>query len=106
MALGVLFIFYLVLISVAVILQFLLYKSKYKSSNGIFIINMLFVIFLTYLAYTALPTNYTIQKSIAIFWASFAVLAVVLKLITGKSSVVSRVILSLSIIGSFLQLYF
>ncbi len=106
MALGVLFVFYLILISVAVILQFLLYKSKYKSSNGIFIINMLFVILLAYIAYTALPENYTIQKSIAIFWASFAVLAVVLKLITGKSSVVSRVILSLSIIGSFLQLYF
>ena len=106
MALGVLMIFYLVLIIIAAIIQFLLYKSKYKSKNSIFFINMLFVIFLAYIAYTALPTNYTVQKSIAILWASIAVIAVVLKLITGKSSVVSKVMLSLAIVGSFLQLYF
>lgn len=105
MALGVLMIFYIVLTVIGLIIQFLLYKGKRKTNNSIFIINMLFAIFLSYISYTALPTNYTGQKLIAIVWSVIAILAVLLKLTTNKPSTLSKLMLSLSIIGNILLIY-
>lgn len=62
MALGVLQVLIIILIIAAVISQILLYRRKSTSGNSIFIINMLFGILLSYMVFSALPTNYTGQE--------------------------------------------
>ena len=99
-------IFYIVLAVIGLIVQFILYKGKRKTNNSIFVINMLFTIFLSYISYTALPTNYTGPKMIAIIWSIIAILAVLLKLTTNKPSTLSKLMLSLSIAGNLLLLYY
>lgn len=105
MALGILRLLYIVMLVIVLVIQSLLYKNKDETSNNIFIVNMLFAILLSYLAYTSLPTNFTGQRILAIALGIISVLAVVLKLNTEKNIIVSKVILSISIVGSFLLLF-
>lgn len=104
MALGVLEILFIILIITAATTQILLYRRKSGSGNSIFIINMLLGILVSYLAFTALSTSYTGQRVLAITWGFIAVLAVVLKLTNQKLITVSKVLLSISIIGGLVQL--
>ncbi|MCZ2260501.1 hypothetical protein [Sporosarcina sp. G11-34] len=104
MALGFLQVLIIILIIAAVISQKLLYKPKNASGNSIFIINMLFGILLSYIAFTAIPTNYTGKRVLAIGWGVVAVLAVILKLTNQKLITLSRVLLSIAIIGSLAQI--
>ncbi|MDT2768201.1 hypothetical protein P7G58_04900 [Globicatella sulfidifaciens] len=104
MALGILGILNIVLITVAVIIQALLYKNKNESKNNIFIINMLLGILLSWIVYTSLPTNFTEQRILAISLGLISVSAVVVKLKTEKFIVASKVMLSISIVGGLFQL--
>jgi len=104
MALGVLKVLIIILIIAAVISQILLYRRKSTSANSIFIVNMLFGILLSYMVFSALPTNFTGQRVLAIVWGVIAVLAVVLKLTNQKLITVSRVLLTIAIIGGLVQL--
>ena len=105
MALGILSIFFGVLVVVAIVLQFLLYKNKEgsKSNNIIFIINMIFVIFLSYIAYTALPINFTGQKIIALVWSIIAIIGIIVKLKTKQAEMVSKLILTVATVGALVQ---
>lgn len=105
MALGVLMIFYVVLIGIAAVLQFFLYRNKDKSKNIIFIINMLFGLFLSYLVYSSLPMNYTGQKILAIALGAISVLALALKLKDEKYILISKIMFSVSIVGGLLKLF-
>lgn len=102
MALGILMIFFIFLIFSAITIQILLYIQKNESKNAIFIINMLFGVFLSFLAFTALPMNYTEQRVIAIAWGVIAVLAMVVKF---KNTTASKVMFSIAIVGSLVQLF-
>lgn len=104
MVLGILKILFIILILAAIITQILLYRRKSRFGNSIFIINMLLGIILSYLAFTALPTNFTGQRIIAIAWGVIAVLAVVLKLTNEKLITASKILLSIAIIGGLVQL--
>ncbi|MFD1928314.1 hypothetical protein ACFSFY_09600 [Sporosarcina siberiensis] len=104
MALGILEILFIILIITAVITLVLLHRRKGGSGNSIFIINMLLGIFVSYLAFTALPTSYTGQRVLATAWGLIAVLAVVLKLTNQKLITVSKVLLTIAIIGGLAQL--
>lgn len=106
MGLGILKILFIVLIVTAFITQILLYRRKSGSGISLFIINMFLGILLSYLAFTALPTNYTSQRGIAIAWGVLAVLAVVLKLTTNRFIMASKILLSIAIIGGLVQLIF
>lgn len=103
MALGILVIVNIVSIVIAIGFQILLYKTK--SSNSIFIINMLFSLLLSYLAFTAMPTNFTVQRTIAILMGVIAVLAIVMKFRSEKLVLFSKVILSISIVVNFVLLF-
>lgn len=103
MALGILVIVNIVSIVIAIGFQILLYKTK--SSNSIFIINMLFSLLLSYLAFTAMPTNFTVQRTIAILMGVIAVLAIVMKFRSEKLVLFSKVILSISIVVNFMLLF-
>ncbi|NMA48288.1 MAG: hypothetical protein GX947_00720 [Tissierellia bacterium] len=84
MALGILKIIYIVLIAVAVLIQALLYINKNKSNNTIFIINMLLGMILAFIAFTSMPTNFTVQRILAIIFGVIAALAIVVKSKTKK----------------------
>ena len=103
MALGTLMIINIVLVIVAVGLQVLLYKNK--ATNTIFIINMLFGILLAYMAYTSFPTNYNMERIVAIVLGIAPILGVILKINNEKNSVMGKVMISLSIFGSILLMF-
>lgn len=104
MALGILQILFIIVLIAAVLTQVFLYRRKSGTGNGIFILNMLVGILLAYLAFTALPANYTGQKVLAIAWGVIAVVAVVLKMTNEKLVTISKVLLSIAIIGGLVQL--
>ncbi|WP_210469940.1 hypothetical protein [Sporosarcina sp. 6E9] len=104
MALGVLSIGFIILLITAIIIQILLYRRKSETGNSIFIINMLLGILLAYLAFTALPTNDTGQRALAIVWGVLAVFAVVLKLTIPKFMTKSKILLSIAIIVGLVKL--
>ena len=105
MALGLLKVLYIVLVVIAVIIQLLLYRNKNELKNGVFIINMLFGIILSYMIFSSLPTNFTNQRILAIVWGLIATTAVILKLKSEKLIMASKIMLSVSIIGGFFQLF-
>lgn len=105
MALGLLLVLFTVLAILAVFIQILLYKRGTASNNGIFIVNMVFVFIISYLVYTALPMNYTGLKMLAIAWSVMALIAVVLKVINNNFMMISKVLLTIAVVGSLIQLF-
>ena len=104
MALGILAIIYVVIIIFTIAIQFLLYKNNGKSMNSIFIMNVALGIILAVIAYTSLPTNYTGQRILSITLGVLAILAVFVKL-KNTNLLTSKIILSVSVIGGFIQLF-
>ncbi len=102
MALGILLILYVVIITCALIIQVSLYKSKNTSSTLLFIINLLFSLFLSYLAFTSLPTNYTGQRTVIVLFAVLSIVAVLLNVWNNKFALASKVMLSIAIIVNLL----
>ncbi len=105
MALGILFIVFIVLAVTAVFIQILLYRRGNETTNVIFIINMLLGVLLAYLAFSALPTNFTGQRTVAIVWGVLAVAGMALKLATNKFIMLSKILLTVAIVGSLVQLF-
>lgn len=105
MALGILSIIYITLIISAVIFQFLLYKEKSESKNSLFIMNMLFILLLVFIAFTSLPSNFIGQKILAITWGILSVMAVIVRVHAKQFSFASKVMLSVAMIGGFAQLF-
>lgn len=104
MALGILMIIFIVLIIVAVILQILLYVQKDNTKISIYIANTLLGIIISIITFTALPSNFTAQKSLALIWLSLAVLAIIFKLANRKFAMLSKIMLSIAVFGSLVQL--
>lgn len=104
MALGYLKIFFIVMIITAVVLQILLYSSNNKSNNLVFILNMLLGVFISFMVYTALPSNASGQKLAAASWGLMAILAFIIRLTTNKSSIISKVVITVAILGGLGQL--
>lgn len=104
MALGALVILDLVLIILAIVFQILLYKIW--SNNGIFMINMIFSLALAFFAFSAFPTNYVFQKTLAIIVGVIAIVAVVVKFSNDKFLMLSKVILSITMITSLILLLY
>lgn len=107
MALGILAIIYVVIAVLAIGMQIFLYKDKEgKYTNTLFIVNMLFGVFLSFIAYTSLPSNYTEQKIIAIIFGIVAVVAFLVKLNIRKPAaiIISKLLLTISIVGGIIQL--
>lgn len=101
MALGTLGIIFVVLIVLAILLQVLLYKS---SSKIVFLLNVLLSLLLSALAFTALPSNYTGERVVAIFWAVLAIIALIVNLKVKESSSTGKLLLTVSILGGLAQL--
>lgn len=106
MALGFLVLFYVIIILITALAQTFLYMGQYKDKIIIFTANMLLALALSYLAFSSQPTNLTSQRVIALMWGVLAILGMVLKLTSkDKKSLISKILLSLSLVGSLIQLF-
>ena len=107
MALAILSIIYRVIIILVLVTQVLLYRSKDNSKNNnlIFGINLLMGLILAFLVYTSLPSNFIVQKALAIIFAIIAVLAVIVKQKSRQALITSKVMLTISVIGSSILLF-
>lgn len=100
---GELLIIFIGVIIAAVVLQFLLYKDK-LGNNTIFILNIVLVLVVSFITYTALPSNYNTQRIIAIAWSAVALLALTLKSRSKESLATSKILLTIAVLGSILQM--
>lgn len=106
MALATLFLLNTALIIIAVVLQYYLYVSRPGAKNSfmIFMINVIFAILLSGLAFTSLPSNYLGLRSIGAIWGSLAIIALVLKLVNKRFTMTSKILLTVAIVGGLIQL--
>lgn len=103
MALGVLGILFWVLALSVVVAQFLLYKNT--NSNGAFIFNVILGIVLSYLIFTSLAENLVTQKYISLVWGALAIVSMILKTINIKNINISKIMLTVSVIGGLVHLF-
>ena len=96
----------IVLIITAVVIQILLYKIKdnSKAENLIFYMNILFGLILMFMAYSSQPNNYIVQKILVAVWGLLAALSVILKFKASESTTIGKVMITIAIVGSFVQL--
>lgn len=106
MALGILAILYLVIIIAVLGFQILLYKPNTKEENKVvyFGLNIILVFVLSYIVYSALPSNYTIQKVLPLLWTGLAVIAFMIKINTHKATMLAKILLTLGLAGNLVQL--
>lgn len=105
MALGTLSIIYGALVIIAVILQALLYKGGRGSKTTIYVANMIFALLVNWIAFSALAINFTGLRALALIVGAISVLALVIKVKSDKLSLVSKILLSLSVVGGLVQLF-
>ncbi len=104
MALGILEIIYVVLGISAVAFQYLLYKEKDVANINVYIINVALGLILAYMAFTALPANFTARRTLAIALGVLAIIALLIKDRTKDNSLISKTLLTIAIVGSMIQL--
>lgn len=106
MALGILEIIFTVLIIMAATGQFLLYRNGgSRISNSIILIwNTVLGIIISYLVYTSLPSNYTVQKVLALVWGITAIVAFILELRNKETLILSKIMLTVSVVGGIIHL--
>ena len=101
---GELAIIFAVLIGLALVLQFLLYKGGKGNNNTIFLLNLALVVIIGLINYSSQPSNYVLQKVISIAWIVLGALAFFLKS-KGKESVgTSKILLTIALIGGIIQM--
>lgn len=105
MALGILSIIYGIIILTALIVQVLLYKVKNNRQSTIIIINGIVVFVIFFFIYTSLPTNFILEKIISFIWPIMALVGFFMGLKFNKYKRIRQVLLSISIIGSLVQLF-
>lgn len=100
MALGVLLIINILIVLGVIIAQFFLYKDR--SSMKFFMINLALGILLSFLVFTSLPTNYTIQKMLAVILGVLPLVGLYLKT-QDINDLLARALLSVAIFGNLIQ---
>lgn len=101
MALGLLGILFGVLLVLALILQLLLYK---RDDKNIFLLNVIFGLIVSYLAFTGLATNFSGRRMLALFWGLLAILAMALRRKETLPLIGGKRVLTLAIVGGLIQL--
>lgn len=102
MALFILALMYLTIVIVTITLQVLLYKKNLNKT--IFILNVLFSLSLSALAFTSFPLNFTIHRSLAVAFGVLTMFSIFVKL---KSThlLASKWILTIAILGNLILLF-
>lgn len=106
MALAYLSMIYVALGILAIIFQVLLYKGiKSKNSHFVFMANVLLSLVLAFIAYSSLPSNFTMQRVIAVITGLIAISAIGIRLKTKENFIISKLMLTISIIAGLIQIY-
>ena len=105
MALGVLGIIAVVTMIAGLALQILLYIGKYRNNSLIFILNVVLALIVAYMSFTALASNFIAQKVLAVGLGILSLLAAVLRVQTTGSHMMSKIMLSISVVGGIIQLF-
>lgn len=107
MALAILGIIFIVLAVIAIASQILLYTTLFQKENSHWpiILNTSLSIIVAFLAFSSLPSNYIGQKILTLVWGVLAILAFLLQLKDSKFTMISKVMLTISIIGGLFQLF-
>lgn len=98
----VLIIIYSVLAILAAGAQFLLYKRGTKTKY--LIINMLISSVLAFIAFSSFPSNYVIRKLMAIIFGLIGASSLFIKATTDQS-LIPKIMLTFSIVASFILLF-
>lgn len=108
MALGSLNILFMVLGALSIIGIIMIYIKKGNdiTGNGIFSAVSLLGLIISWFVYTSLPSNYIGGQIIAIGWGILALIAAITKFTLKDRGNIARVILSISIFGGLINLFF
>lgn len=91
------------IIIATVILQILLYSNK-KDTNKIFILNFVLLLVISFITFTGLPSNYTMQRIIAVAWSALGVIALLLKSKGANAIGTSKILLTIAMVGGLIQM--
>lgn len=108
MALGLMGILFMALGGLALVSVILLFlnNGKYADNNGLFIAIVVFSLVVAWLTFSSQPSNYIFQKIIAALWGIMALVSLALKHNMKDNTMIARVLLCISILGSIIQLFF
>lgn len=99
----VLLMIFTAIIIATVILQLLLYSNK-KDTNKIFILNFVLLLVISFITFTGLPSNYTMQRIIAVAWSALGVIALLLKSKGANAIGTSKILLTIAMVGGLIQM--
>lgn len=106
MALGSLFIVFVVMTVLAIISTVLLFKVKSSNVSDVILVLMTaYSILLAYLGANAEPTNFVVQQVIHWVIGFVAVAGTGVRFVTKKQSMISKVLVTLSVIGGLYTLF-
>lgn len=107
MALGYLTIFYIAITLISILGILFLYLSKnQKTKDKIFYALVIWSVLVTFFNVTALPSNFLIQRILAIVIGLIAMIGFILKIKTPKNTHISYFLVSLSVILSIIDIFF
>ena len=101
---GLLIIFVSIFI-IGFILQFLLFQTRNSRKNHhiIMTVSLIFVLIVSYIAFTSQPENYTTKRMIATLWPALAIIAVFLDF-RKENNRLPDTVMTLSMLGAIAQM--
>lgn len=84
--------------------QFFLYKNP--TDNKMFLLNILLALVISLISFSSLPSNYLLQRIIALAIGALSFVALMLRHTDEKNITLSNILLTLSIVGGAIYLMF
>lgn len=103
---GILLIIFGILLVSAILLQLLLYGSKYRESRIVFLGNVALAIVIAFMSYTSFPENYGVAKFIALALGLLSLLGLILRYTDKRDKTMSNILVSISLIFGLIYLFF
>lgn len=104
--LEVLLIIFGILLVMAILLQFLLYSSRYGKNKIVYLGNVILAIIVAAMSYTSFPENYSVARFIALILGLLSLLGLVLRYKDEKEETMSKILVSISLILGIIYLFF
>ncbi len=106
MAIGILFLMFVVMGILSIVGSVLLFILKSEKANNILLVLMTaYSIIIAFIAATAQPSNYVLHQFISWIIAFVAVAGTAYKFITKKQSVISNLMVAASVLGGICYLF-
>ena len=107
MALGYLFILFVLIAIISILgIVFLYYSKKEKTKNILFYALNLWLILISYLNITSLPSNYLIQRTFGLLLGLSSIVSIFIKVKGKNKAQISYHMVSIAIIISIVYLFF